>query len=176
MVGQITGSNSSDREGEGMKLKRLMTLLGFIALVGLIAWAGHQFTAVSVSNWYVGIKKASWTPPAWVFGPVWFLLYLSIAISGWLIQTKIRSSSSKRLSLIVYGGQLLVNGLWPYFFFFLKSPLLGLIDILLLTCLIAINIRVFTRLYKPAGLLLIPYFLWTLYALTLNWATWELNR
>lgn len=159
-----------------MRINRWLVLAGFFFLVFLIEWGGQKMTFVSVGDWYLTLKKPSWTPPSWLFGPVWTILYLSIAVSGWLIWMKIKPCERRRHSFFVYGLQLVANLAWSYFFFFLKSPFMGLIDISILMCLIVINIALFAKLYKPAGLLLIPYFLWTLYALSLNWAIWMLNR
>lgn len=159
-----------------MNLKRIFPLVGFLAVLFLVQWGGETMTFTSVNDWYVGLKKPSWTPPSWVFGPVWTLLYLTIAFSGWMVWVKARRSKMKTLSLCVYGMQLFANLLWSYFFFFLKSPLMGLVDIVLLAILIAINVALFIKVYRPAGVLLIPYLLWTLYAFSLNLAIWELNR
>lgn len=158
-----------------MKLHRMVGLLGFLLLVFFIEWGGHEMTFTSVKDWYLTLHKASWNPPSWVFGPVWTLLYISIAVSGWQIWSKIKPCSMRRRSFFFYGAQLAANFSWSFFFFFLKSPLLGLLDLSLLIVLLAINIFYFIKLYRPAGLLLIPYFLWSLYAFFLNFAIWRLN-
>jgi tryptophan-rich sensory protein len=158
-----------------MRWSRWLVLLGFLLLVFLIEWGGHKLTFSSVQSWYLTLEKPLWTPPSWLFGPVWTVLYLSIAVSGWLVWEQAKPSEMRRRSFFVYGGQLLANLLWSYFFFFLRSPMMGLLDILLLLGLVGWNITLFMRLYKPAGLLLIPYFCWTLYAATLNLAIWVLN-
>ncbi|MBS0625516.1 MAG: tryptophan-rich sensory protein [Verrucomicrobia bacterium] len=155
---------------------RWISLIGFTLLVLFIEFLGHKMTFVSVGDWYLTLNKPEWTPPSWLFGPVWTILYLAIAISGWLIWVKIKPSAIRRRAFYIYGAQLVANLLWSYFFFFLKSPLLGLIDIIVLVVLITINTVLFGKLYKPAGILLIPYLIWTLYALSLNLAIWELNR
>jgi tryptophan-rich sensory protein len=158
-----------------MRLSRWLGLGVFLLLVFFIEWGGSRMTFTSVTNWYLTLEKPFWTPPSWLFGPVWTILYLSIAVSGWLVWDKTKSSPIRRRSFFFFGAQLLANLLWSYFFFFLKNPLLGLIDILLMVFLIGINIWLFMKLYKPAGFLMIPYLLWTLYALTLNLAIWVLN-
>ncbi len=157
-------------------MKRWLSLVGFVCLVFLIGWAGHEMTFVSVRDWYVTLKKPIWTPPSWVFGPTWTLLYFMIAVSGWLVWTKVKPSFMRRSSFWVYGAQLTANLFWSYFFFFLRSPFWGFIDIIVLIILIGFNTYLFFRLYRPAGILLIPYFIWTLYASALNWAIWELNH
>ena len=130
----------------------------------------------SVSQWYVTLQKPDWTPPSWVFGPVWTVLYLMIAISGWLIWMRKNPLQKKRVALVLYGAQLLCNLLWSYFFFSLQNPGLALLNICALLILIGLNIASFKKLYRPAAILLIPYFLWTLYAAALNAAIWSLNH
>lgn len=159
-----------------MKSNPWFSFAGFFFLIVIIEWAGGKLTSVSVADWYLTLKKPVWTPPSWLFGPVWTILYLSIAVSGWLIWMKIKACQMKLISFLIYGAQLAANLLWSFFFFFLKNPFLGVVDICVLLALIAINIFLFVKLYKPAGLLLIPYFLWTLYAFSLNLAIWVLNR
>lgn len=158
-----------------MSLNRRLALIGFLLLVFLIEYGGHKLTFTSVKDWYLILEKPRWTPPSWIFGPVWTILYITIAISGWLVWIRARPSPDRRLAFLIYGAQLTTNLLWSYFFFYLKSPFLGLIDISILIFLIAMNIALFTKLYKPAGLLLVPYFIWTLYALFLNFGIWRLN-
>ncbi len=159
-----------------MRLNRWLSLIAFLSLVLLIEWVSHKMTFSSVTDWYLTLKKPTWTPPATVFGPVWTILYLSIGIGGWLVWMKAKPCKAKRLAFCVYGAQLIANVLWSYFFFFLRSPLISLVDIFILITLIGVNIGLFIKLYRPAGLLLVPYFLWSLYAACLNWAIWELNR
>ncbi len=159
-----------------MPNRKLLSLLGFLLLVFLIQWCGYKFTFTSVTDWYPTLHKPAWNPPAWVFGPVWTMLYLTIAVSGWFVFIKGRSCRQKKIAFVVYGFQLMANLLWSYLFFFLKNPGLALIDVWVLVFLIAINIAAFVKLYLPAAILLIPYFIWTLYAAFLNTAIWSLNR
>ena len=159
-----------------MQANRWLHLLVFLAIVLLIQWAGHKMTFVSVRDWYLTLQKPTWTPPAPVFGPVWAILYLSIAISGWLAWTRTNLCKIKRIAFFFYGSQLAANLLWSYLFFSRKSPFMGLIDLSLLVILIGFNILYFLRLDKLSGFLLIPYFLWSLYALSLNFEIWRLNR
>ena len=156
--------------------KKILALCGFLFLVLLIEYGGHYFTMSSVGDWYQTLKKPSWNPPSWVFGVAWTILYIMIAISGWLIFIKVRSSTARGAAFVFYGFQLFCNFLWTYFFFFLKNPALGLLDIFVLLILIGKNIVDFAKLNKIAAALLIPYFFWTLYASSLNLAIWILNQ
>ena len=144
-------------------------------LVFSIAYLGGIFTETSVHSWYMGLKKASWNPPSWVFGPAWTLLYIMIAWSGWLIYLRPRSEKRTR-ALWIYGIQLFLNFLWSFFFFYLQRPILALIDILALLLTIAWTIMIFRPLSRRASLLMFPYFIWVAYAATLNMAICILNR
>lgn len=158
-----------------MKNKRWLYLFVFLSACFVIQYLGSFFTFTSVLDWYPTIKKASWNPPPWVFGPVWTLLYLMIAISGWLIFIG-EKSENRTKALSVYSLQLLFNLLWSFLFFYLKSPFLGLIDIILLWPIIGLTIYFSYTVSRVGSLLLVPYFLWTGYAVTLNFATWILNK
>ena len=136
---------------------------------------GGLFTASTDSDRYPTLKKASWTPPPWVFGPVWTVLYIMIAIAGWLVYVS-PFSKLRNKALILYWIQLGIKFLWSYLFFYLKSPALGFLDILLLLVLTGCAVFVFWRISRAASLLFIPYLIWTLSAATLNGATWILNK
>ena len=156
--------------------KKISILILFILTVLVIQFTGTYFTFTSVSTWYPTLKKASWNPPNWVFGPVWSLLYVMIALAGWIAFIQSKNQSQKNRAMLFYSAGLLLNLLWSFFFFFLKSPFLAFIDISALLLLIGITIVLFYRISKFSAYLLIPYFLWTLYASSLNLSTWVLNR
>jgi len=148
-------------------ISRWLVLVGFILVCLLVEIIGGWLTGTSVLTWYPSLKKASFNPPSWVFGPVWTILYVMIAISGWSIFCT-RKSNKRKLALIIYGLQLILNLLWSFLFFFLRSPLLGLLDIGILLVSIAWAAILFWPLSRIAFWLLIPYFLWTAYASILN--------
>lgn len=136
-----------------------------------------MLTMSSVKDWYPTLQKTAWNPPSYVFGPVWTILYVMIAIAGWRVyQIHVKEPASKQMAFMFYGLQLACNLFWSFFFFFLRSPLLGLIDIGAILIFLILNIRAFYRLDRVAAILLIPYFLWTCYAAILNFIIWSLNR
>lgn len=158
-----------------MKKKRTwISLLNFIILCLALELIGSYWTNQSVSTWYRQLIKPMWTPPGWVFGPIWTILYIMIAIAGWLIY-KAKHSHHRSLALMLYGSQLALNFIWSFLFFSLKSPILGLIDILLLSLLIILTIIKGWRVRSLAGILLIPYLIWVIYAASLNAGIWILN-
>lgn len=155
--------------------KKVVSLVLFLLVVFSIQFIGRYFTLSSVNDWYPTLQKPSWNPPSWVFGPVWTLLYLSIAVSGWLVFLKVESLKDRAIAFSSYGSQLLFNLLWSFGFFYQRNPALGLVYIVILTALIIENLVIFAKFYRPAALLLVPYFLWTLFAATLNYSIWRMN-
>lgn len=130
-------------------------------------------TAASVGDWYQGLAKPPFTPPDWLFGPVWSVLYLMMAISAWRIWR--REDSNRRPALLVYFFQLAINLLWSALFFAAREIGWALLDILVLLALIAVTMSMFLRVDRWAGLALAPYLLWVAYAAVLNGAIWHLN-
>ena len=134
------------------------------------------FTGESISDWYAHLNKPFFTPPDWVFGPAWTVLYLLMAFSAALVWQKGFAKPLVKIALALYLLQLILNGLWMPLFFGLKMPLLAFFEILLLWSVILLTILSFARVSKPAVLPLLPYILWTSFAAVLNFSLWLLNR
>lgn len=159
-----------------MKQKKLwISLVVFILLCLIVQIVGSFWTKETVSTWYPTLVKPSWTPPDWIFGPVWSALYLMIAIAGWLIY-RAEYSHKRTVALMLFGGQLALNFIWSFLFFSLRSPALGLIDIIFLWLFITLTIIKAWPVRRLASFLLIPYFVWVTYATSLNAGIWLLNR
>lgn len=159
-----------------MKKKYLwISLVVFIFLCLVVENLGSFWTKETVSTWYPTLIKPSWTPPGWMFRVVWTILYIMIAISGWLIYRS-KNSQERSIALTLYGVQLFLNFIWSFLFFFLRSPILGLIDIILMDLFIGLTILKAWPVRPLASILLIPYLLWVMYATTLNAGIWLLNR
>ncbi|MGE0754264.1 MAG: TspO/MBR family protein [Alphaproteobacteria bacterium] len=160
-------------------MQKYRALAGFLLLVFAISGISSLITMPAVQGWYTTINKPQWTPPDWVFGPVWTTLYIMIAFSGWRVWRAIPSdyvSFKLRAPVLrAYWLQLLLNFLWTPAFFGLQSPVSGAIVITLLLAVILWNITAFDKADKPASWLLIPYALWVSYALSLNHAIVRLN-
>lgn len=158
-----------------MKQKHLwISFIVFILLCLVVQIVGSIWTKETVSTWYPTLVKPSWTPPDWVFGPVWSVLYIMIAVSGWLIY-RAEHSSERSIALMLYGSQLALNFIWSFLFFSLRSPILGLIDIVFLCLLISLTIIKAWPVNRLASILLIPYLVWVMYATSLNAGIWLLN-
>ena len=158
-----------------MKKKHLgVSLIFFIVLCLFVEIIGGYWTHETISTWYPTLIKPSWTPPNWLFGPVWTTLYFMIAVSGWLIY-RAEDTYERAIALILYSFQLVLNLMWSYLFFSLKNPLMGFIDIVLLIILTNLTIIKFWKISPLASILLIPYSLWLMYAASLNLGILLLN-
>lgn len=135
-----------------------------ILIVGAIALLGNWFTSTSIRDWYPTLNKPSWTPPAWVFGPVWTILYILMAVSMWLVWQKQPSNDV----YFWFGIQLGLNLLWSFLFFYLQSPFLAFVDVCFLWWAILMTMMTFWKYSRPAALLLVPYIIWVTFAIALN--------
>lgn len=152
-----------------------ISLMISIFLCLIVETIGSFWTEQTVVTWYPTLIKPLWTPPDWIFAPVWTCLYIMIAIAGALLY-QAEYSDKRAVALMFYCGQLTLNLIWSFLFFALRSPALGLIDIILLSILICITIIKAWPVRRLASILLIPYLLWVLYATSLNAEIWWLNR
>jgi tryptophan-rich sensory protein len=155
----------------------IIALVIALAVPFVVAAIGGIATGSSVSSWYPILKKPVWTPPAWVFGPVWTLLYLMMGIASWLVwQKRAKNQTQVRRALDWYGLQLGLNLFWSVIFFGLQQIGLALIEIVVLWSALLMTIIKFGRIRRAAAGLLLPYLLWTTFATALNAAIWWLNR
>ena len=150
----------------------ILALIGQILLVGLIAAAGRAINAEAIPGWYATLNRPPITPPNWLFGPVWSALYLMMAVSAWMVWRRVGLGDP---ALIVYWLQLALNLLWTVLFFGLQSPLLAGVEIIVLVAAIALTIRGFAEIHRPAAWLLVPYLAWTSFAAVLTWWFWAIN-
>jgi benzodiazapine receptor len=160
--------------------RQFRSLLSFVAASYGAAGLGSLFTSRSLGSWYRGLRKPRWTPPDWLFGPVWTVLYGMIAISAWLVRRAVRASPGHervgRAALMGWWLQLLLNVLWSAVFFGRRSLSGGLAVIASLWAAIAGTALLAARARPLAGLLLLPYLAWTAFAAALNYRIWQLNR
>ena len=147
----------------------------FIILCLGVAGTGALFTSNSVQTWYPALNKPAWTPPPWLFGPVWTVLYLMMAVAVWLVW-RMREKSHIRVALALFFIQLLLNAAWSPLFFGLRNPLAGLLDIIPLWWAILATIISFGKISPAAAILFVPYWLWVGFATALNFAIWNMNR
>lgn len=153
----------------------------FRSSLALAGWLLLSFSAAALGGlfmpgeWYAGLRKPSWNPPNWIFGPVWTALYTMMAIAAWLIWKR-GGFSGQRKALTWFLLQLLLNALWSPLFFGMKNPALAFVDIVLLWLALLATVLAFWKARRLAGVLLVPYLLWVTFASALNLALWQLNR
>lgn len=145
--------------------KDVAVLLGIFALIVCVQFLGSFFAIEGVYCWYRSLQTAPWNPPNYVFGPIWSILYILMAISVWLIYL---SKGSKGLCYTLFGVGLFFNLVWTLCFFSWQNVLLALIDIAILDVIVFLTIIAFYRVSSIAAYLLIPYLLWIFYATSLN--------
>ncbi|MBC7187346.1 MAG: tryptophan-rich sensory protein [Calditrichaeota bacterium] len=149
---------------------KLVVAIGVCLLAGVL---GSVFTSSGVRTWYPTLNKPPFTPPGWLFGPVWTVLYILMGVAAALVWHK---SLGVNTALAVFVVQLVLNVLWSLFFFGLRLPAVALVDIVLLWGAILATLVLFWRMQPAAGLLLVPYLLWVSFATVLNAAIVWLNR
>ncbi len=158
-----------------MKLNKIAKLILTIVICQLAGFIGSIFTTPSIPMWYASLQKPVFTPPSWLFGPVWISLYILMGISAYLIWNKGFENKPVKMALTIFSVQLVLNALWSFLFFALQSPLYGFIEIVFLWAAILFTILKFQKISRKAGLLLIPYIVWVSIAATLNFSIWQLN-
>jgi benzodiazapine receptor len=127
-------------------------------------------------EWYATLTKPWWTPPSWVFGPVWTVLYGLMGLAAWLVWRPAGFRGTAKTVLILFAVQLILNALWSYLFFGLHRIDLAFLDIVVLWILILVVLVLFWKENWLPGALLIPYLVWVGFAACLNFVLWQLNR
>lgn len=147
------------------RITKFIIALALPLAAGLI---GSLFTTSAIPTWYATLTKPSFSPPNWLFAPVWTALYILMGIALYRIW-------SRSGSITLFMAHLTVNALWSILFFGLHSPLLGLMDILILLTMIIVLVVQFYRVDRTAAYLLLPYAAWVSFATLLNFTIWQLN-
>ena len=171
LVEPATGGGRSPRPGRGAQGFALFVSLAACFGAGAI---GGLLTADAVETWYQTLVKPTWTPPSWLFGPVWSALYLMMAVSAWLVWRRLPGRLN-RVPLTFFAVQLVLNVLWSGLFFGLRLPGAAAIEIVALWLAVVATAIVFWRVSAVAGWLFVPYILWVSFATALNFAIWWLN-
>lgn len=146
--------------------------LGLGAFVFACIVAASSGAIFRPGAWYDSLAKPSWRPPNWLFGPAWTVLYVMIAIAGWLAWKKAGLFS---LPLALYCVQLVLNAAWSGIFFGMRRMDLAFAEVLVLWVAIAATIWAFAGVDTTAAWLMVPYLAWVTFASVLNLAVWRLN-
>ena len=160
-----------------INIPKLILSVGLCLGAGIL---GSIFTFASPpaggSTWYAGLNKPFFSPPNWIFGPVWTILYILMGISLYLIWIKNPSTSLRTISIpSIFWIQLVLNAVWSIIFFGMKNPLLALVDVVALWIAIFLTIKAFSKINKLSAYLLYPYLAWVTFASILNLAIVFLN-
>lgn len=154
-------------------LKQALGLGGWL-LASFVTGGLGGLASVNAAGFYGQLVQPSWAPPAWLFGPVWSVLFVLMGISAWLVWRR-HGFGGAGAALKVYVAQLVANALWTWLFFAWRLGAMALAEIALLWLLIAATIYLFWRLHRLAALLLVPYLAWVSFAAALNFSLWRLN-
>lgn len=154
------------------EIARFLFCISISLSAGII---GNLTTAESVAGWYQKLQKPSFTPPDWLFGPVWTLLYVLMGIAAYLVWRAGLQNKLVRIGLIIFTLQLLLNLMWSLVFFGLNSPFGALLDIVCLWLTILAAIFCFYKVSTVAGWLMVPYLVWVSFAVILNFQIWRMN-
>lgn len=160
-----TTRDAGRRRTDGWALAAFLVAVAVAALLGGLATSGAGST-------YASLDLPSYAPPSWLFGPVWSVLYVMIAVAGWLYWRRVRDVDA---GLVAYAVQLVLNAVWTPLFFGADKSALALVDIVLLAIGVAVTIGLFAPRSRPAAWLLLPYLTWVLYAGALNAGILALN-
>ncbi len=155
-----------------MNYKRLIISLALPQLAGLI---GALFTVSAIPTWYASLQRPSFSPPNWVFGPAWTILYILMGISIYLIWQRIKEGKKIKSVMFLFWVHLFFNAIWSIIFFGFQNPKLALINIVIIWLFIIILMFKFWKINRWSTYLLIPYFLWVSFASILNYFIWYLN-
>lgn len=157
------------------KFKKRLAIFLSIALCLCVGGIAGSVTQAAIPVWYVGLNKPFFTPPNWLFGPVWTLLYILMGWSAGWIWSYGSHHKWVKTALYHFAAQLVLNGLWSLVFFGYKNILGGILIILTLIILVILTIKWFKIINKKASYLLYPYVGWLLYATALNIGVYLLN-
>lgn len=155
-------------------LKKILGMIVWIFVFELIGYGLGTITRVNIADWYPTLHKSSLTPPAIVFPIAWSILYAMIAISGWSLWQHRKEPQAKK-ALRFYSAQMILNWTWSPLFFSYHLIALGFYWIILTAVLTFITILLTKNNYKLSSFMLIPYFIWLIFAGYLNGVIWMLN-
>ncbi|XP_011556480.3 translocator protein-like [Plutella xylostella] len=157
-------------------------MIGSMILPNTGGWAGALAMGGQVKNsdgqaWYQTIKKPSWNPPNWVFGPAWTALYTGMGYASYMVYRECGGFTARAVvPLSLYGGQLVLNWMWTPIFFKFHQIGLACVHIVTLDVAAAACAAAFYRTFPTAGLLMAPYLAWLAFATALNYSIWDLNK
>lgn len=157
------------------RLRALRAPTVFFALALLPNVVTARVTKDATTSWYGDLRKPRWNPPSWLFGPVWTVLYILIAVAGTLLWRR-RDDRGARAAIALWGLQMTLNHAWTPLFFGWRRLGLAAVEVVALWAAIVGTIAAARRVSSRAALLLVPYLAWVTFAAALNVRIWALNR
>lgn len=158
-------------------MNKFMKILVMVVTCIAVGYFAGIATQSGVNSWFPTLVKPVFNPPAWVFAPVWSMLYIMMGIAGGLVWARMDfEKEAVRKALLFFAIQLGLNLLWSFLFFGMHNPLLALVEIIILWLMIYETYLKFKKIDKIAGFLFIPYLLWVAFAMVLNGSLWWLNK
>ena len=152
----------------------IIALLFWLTVAFAAGFVGSQASFEGLRDWYPMAAKPSFTPPNWVFGPVWTVLYAMMGVAAW--QVSQTSDSLKGVALGCWVVQAVLNALWSWLFFGWRNLAGATVECGVLAAIILVTAILFLRIRSSAGWLMVPYFLWVCFATFLTFSFWQLNR
>lgn len=162
----ITVVNGQDRHP-------IFSLLGSLCVCYVVGFVAAQGTNAGLVAWYQIVEKPPWAPPGWLFAPLGTAIYALMGIALWIVWRS--GGPSRTPAIAVFSAQLVLCGGWPWLFFSAHLLFVSSVEVGVLWITIGLTCLLFFRIAPRAGLLMIPYLLWTLFAAGLNFAVWRLN-
>ena len=149
-----------------------LLLIAFVVVCELVGILGSIFTVRAIPTWYARLRKPTFSPPNWLFGPVWTILYALQGIAAYLVFQQTGNGPAFELFII----QLLLNACWTPLFFGAKRIGAAFAEIIVLLIFIVVTTTLFFSVNAIAGWLMVPYAAWVAFATMLNYKIWRLNR
>lgn len=156
-------------------MKHASRLVAAIIICELVGVLGAFFIGPTVTTWYDYLQKSTLTPPDSAFGPIWIILYIFMALAGYLVWNEGLKKKEVRQALVFFADQLALNLLWTVIFFGLQRPVAAFVEIIALWIVVLLTIISFAKVSKAAAWLLIPYIAWITFAGYLNYVICILN-
>jgi len=161
---------------ESIKGRSIGALLVFLVVTAVAGFIGNRLNSTSDDSWYASLDKPPFNPPSWVFGVVWPILYLFMAVAGWLVWRRGSEKSEVKTATTLFGIQLGLNVLWTALFFTARAPFVALVEIGALWAAIFAWMWQSAKVDSRTRLLILPYLAWTSFAALLNASIRWLNR
>lgn len=159
-----------------MRFRPVTHIIIMIGLCLAVGGLSSFFTRGQISAWYPTLTKPMLTPPGWVFGVVWPILYCLMGLAAGMVWNKPIGRTAARAALRVFILQLVLNGFWTPVFFGFHLIDVALVEIILLWLAVAATTIMFLIQHKAAGFLMLPYWAWVSFAVYLNAGFWMLNK